>query len=53
MAEKTQKFRLQKDDHIIETTLPVEAVTLRAAGYRDVKKPGPKPSTATTTADKK
>ncbi|WP_154665181.1 hypothetical protein [Flaviflexus massiliensis] len=42
MVEK--KFRLQKGDHIVTTSLASEAVRLRAAGYKDVRKPGPKPA---------
>lgn len=45
-----KKFKLQRGKHIIETSLPAEAVQLRAAGWADVKdtepaKPAPKPTT--------
>lgn len=39
------KVKLQKDKHVVETSLPREVVTLKSQGYKVVEadKPAPKP----------
>lgn len=50
----SKKFKLKRGEEVITTSLPAEAVQLRAAGWADVKdteadKPAPKSAKSTTT----